>query len=400
MKMKYFYLAVFASLACFFIFSAFAEESSAEKKSDNEKVIKFSHSVHAELTDCASCHAKAAETEKLTADLLPKMADCASCHDVEDTEQCNTCHYEDVLEPFTAPKSELLFNHKQHIADQKLNCTDCHRGIESVDYAYKSPNANPPMAQCNTCHNDAATTSKASNACESCHISTANLKPQDHQTANFFRDHKFLAEDTKANCAMCHNDDFCESCHLASNVAVVNSPSDFTTPYAPHTYIDNAKQQKITRVHDLNYRFSHGIDAHDKKLDCQTCHQVETFCNECHEAEGGDYALAGVTPASHRKPNFIIAGIGTGGGEHATLAKRDIESCAACHDTEGGDPACITCHFDTDGIKGTNPKTHPTNFMSGEKGDWHDTQGSVCYTCHTGSPNGSRGVGFCGYCHN
>ena len=41
-------------------------------------------------------------------------------------------------------------------------------------------------------------------------------------------------------------------------------------------------------------------------------------------------------------------------------------------------------------------------FMADEKGIWHDTQGAICYTCHTDNnakPNGIRGVGFCGYCH-
>ena len=25
----------------------------------------------------------------------------------------------------------------------------------------------------------------------------------------------------------------------------------------------------------------------------------------------------------------------------------------------------------------------PAGFMSGEKGDWHDDLGSICYNCHT-----------------
>lgn len=65
--------------------------------------------------------------------------------------------------------------------------------------------------------------------------------------------------------------------------------------------------------------------------------------------------------------NFKTLGVGSGGGDHATLAKRDIERCMSCHDVNGADPTCITCHFDADGIKGTNPKTHPVGFMSNEK---------------------------------
>ena len=65
-------------------------------------------------------------------------------------------------------------------------------------------------------------------------------------------------------------------------------------------------------------------------------------------------------------PDFTTIGVGTGGGEHATLARRDIERCISCHDVQGADPTCITCHLDSDGIKGTNPKTHPAGFMKGE----------------------------------
>ena len=110
--------------------------------------------------------------------------------------------------------------------------------------------------------------------------------------------------------------------------------------------------------------------------------------------------MSGVAPASHLKPNFTTIGVGTGGGEHAILARRDIESCVACHDVQGGDPTCITCHTDNDGIKGTNPKTHPANFMHDDHGDWHNNPGSICFNCHIGaSPSTPAGVGFCGYCH-
>jgi len=111
-----------------------------------------------------------------------------------------------------------------------------------------------------------------------------------------------------------------------------------------------------------------------------------------------------MVPASHKAPNFVTIGVGTGGGGHATLARRDIERCAGCHDVQGADANCILCHVDNDGIKGTNPKTHIRGFMkSSGDGDWHNDLGSVCYSCHTDAnakPNGKKGIGFCSYCHN
>lgn len=107
-------------------------------------------------------------------------------------------------------------------------------------------------------------------------------------------------------------------------------------------------------------------------------------------------------PTSHEQPGFTLIGVGTGGGLHATLAKRDIQSCATCHDAEGGDPTCVTCHVDVDGVKGTNPKTHPAGFMKNVEGEWHDDAAATCYVCHNDAnarPNGKSGQKFCGYCH-
>ena len=130
---------------------------------------------------------------------------------------------------------------------------------------------------------------------------------------------------------------------------------------------------------------------------CQSIHKTGA---SCHQGENADYSLGGVEPTSHLKPNFVTIGVGSGGGIHATLARRDIETCAACHDVQGADPTCITCHLDSDGIKGTNPKTHPAGFMHDTYGDWHTSNASVCFTCHTSSsPSSPPGVGFCGYCH-
>ena len=154
----------------------------------------------------------------------------------------------------------------------------------------------------------------------------------------------------------------------------------------------------------MNYRFTHAIDAKGRAADCQVCHQEQTFCNDCHKS--GSQALGGVIPTSHEASTFITFGVGTGGGEHARLARRDIQSCMTCHDAEGSDPTCMKCHIDPDGVKGTNPKTHVANFMSdNDNGDWHFYAGATCFACHT-DPNakprnmgGIAGRGFCGYCH-
>ncbi|MGE5682631.1 MAG: cytochrome c3 family protein, partial [Bacillota bacterium] len=401
MKPKYFYIALCIAVTGFLAFNAFSTEEGKAQQGGNEKIIKFSHKVHAELTDCQSCHSKAATSKKLDNQLFPKHEDCASCHDVEDTNNCQMCHYEGINEPLQNRKSNLMFDHNFHVTDKKMECEKCHQGIKEVDYAFKSEKAYPPMALCNTCHSNYQ--GVASNQCESCHISTVNLIPVSHQTVDFRKTHKFAAQKDNANCMMCHDNSSCQECHVATNMLTEkNTQKDFYTPYVPSNspLSNGSRKQQITRVHDLNYVYSHGIDLKGGTTECQTCHQIETFCTPCHNERRADYNLTGVMPASHRTPNFITLGVGSGGGEHAKDARRDIESCQSCHDVQGSDPNCISCHVDSDGIKGTNPKTHAASFMKDVKGDWHDSQGSLCYNCHvTATPNSQPGVGFCGYCH-
>jgi hypothetical protein len=399
MKVKHLYSLLFLIIAGFFFFSAFTSDDEEDHRT-NKDIIKFSHSLHSEISDCASCHNSVEASESLTDRLLPEKDVCAECHDIDDDENCELCHYEDVYEALIIIKSELIFSHRYHGEELEMECTDCHIGFEEVDYSFEAVQPNPPMDNCYRCHNDM---SVASNACESCHIVTANLLPSNHKTVDFNDTHKFLAMESGANCAMCHDRANCEACHVATiGIDESNTASDFYTPYSPYTYIDGIKQQQITLVHGLNYRYTHGIDAKGKDMECQTCHQTETFCATCHNPEGGgDYALGGIVPYSHTQTDFLMGGVGSGGGQHAVLAKRDIERCASCHDLQGADPNCLICHHDADGIQGTNPKTHETNYMFNENGDWHRSDASVCYNCHTGSSasTGIIGVGFCGYCH-
>jgi hypothetical protein len=202
---------------------------------------------------------------------------------------------------------------------------------------------------------------------------------------------------------MCHSDNFCQVCHSPVSYNGTNSKDNFNVEYYTKengVRTDRAALQKLSNVHNMGYKFNHGLDAQTKSFECKSCHETESFCVSCHQ-NGGDL-VTGILPQSHQQAGFTTIGVNTGGGLHSELAKKDIEACVSCHDVQGNDPVCITCHFDNDGVKGTNPKTHEPGFMSDEKGIWHDTEGAVCYSCHTDAnakPNGVKGVGFCGYCH-
>jgi hypothetical protein len=399
MKLSLLYFTILLTAAGFLFFSAFQFNKIEEEQTSNENLIKFSHSLHKDLADCQTCHSAVVSSTSLKDRLFPNHDNCADCHAVDDENECKTCHYDELYEPLIQKETELFFNHSFHLSEQALVCESCHKGIGEVDYAEDAFQPNPIMEDCYSCHKDIAV---ASNACETCHVSTTPLIPQTHKNVSFLQTHKFSASAFDANCIMCHdnNNNSCQECHIATNVITeTNVPDNFYQPYAPNLLSDGAKKQQITRVHELNYRFTHGIDLKGKTSECQSCHEVETFCASCHQSEESDFALGGILPASHLKSGFFTLGVGSGGGDHAILAKRDIERCTSCHDIQGADPTCITCHLDSDGIKGTNPKTHAIGFMSDMKGDWHDSEGSICYNCHNGSPSTPSGIGFCGYCH-
>ncbi|MHB8337160.1 MAG: cytochrome c3 family protein [Ignavibacteriaceae bacterium] len=397
MKIKYLYIFALPLAVALFIFSAFFLRSDP-KGIGNKGIIKFSHKVHNGNAACEDCHTAVPKSTSLKDNLMPNHDACSSCHDVTDKTKCDKCHYDNIYKPLIQKKSELKFNHQFHLDKQKIKCETCHKGVFDVAYAEDAVQPYPKMETCYSCHNNKST---ASNECISCHTSTADLKPQSHKSGDFLQTHKFAAREFNANCIMCHDNASCQECHTGTTMLTGNgTPNDFYQPYSPTNSKDGVKQQQITRVHDLNYRFTHGIDAKGKTAECQSCHQINTFCATCHQSKQGDFSLGGIEPTSHLEPNFMIIGVGSGGGEHATLARRDIESCAACHDVQGGDPTCIQCHTDPDGIQGTNPRTHPRNYMHDVHGDWHTSQGSVCFNCHTGSsPSSPAGVGFCGYCH-
>ena len=365
--------------------------------------VKFNHKFH--VTDngiaCADCHDKAT-TSKLSSDnLLAVHENCKSCHEEQLGKNCTYCHTSDDAATYVAtqlPKKELLFSHEFHVGEKKVVCETCHDKVAS--WTDLSTASTPPMPTCTTCHNER----NAPNACETCHTDLTALRPKEHNRSDFMREHKFVARVSTAKCATCHTQESCIDCHNGTELKKVDLPNiDLTSPHSPRlTAIDRGQGMAVAKVHDLNFRFTHGLEAQGKTAECQTCHNEQSFCATCHQA-GGNINQVKFKPTTHAVAGFVTIGVGSGGGTHAMLARRDIESCASCHDAQGADPTCLTCHTDADGIKGTDPKTHQLGFMATTEGDWHRDPGSTCYACHTDANariDGIRGQRFCGYCHN
>lgn len=402
----FFLIGVFAflSMTAYITFDkSIAKKFNIYKKNkiaDNKNIIKFNHGFHIKDagTQCKDCHGNALISVSASDNLNPLMKNCEPCHDVKDNKTCNLCHYDNNYKKLEAAGRNLIFSHKFHL-DKGKQCIDCHSGLDKVKFASESPTAFPSMENCASCHDKKT----ATNNCEACHTNLTTLTPKTHLNSNFLNEHKVVNESGKNNCMMCHSDNFCQACHTSAKFKGENTTKDFYAPYYTKesgVRTDRSALQKLTNMHSLNYQYTHGLDANQRSYECKTCHDPVEFCASCHQTGGN--LQTGFIPKSHLQPRFTTIGVYSGGGLHSELAKRDIESCESCHNIQGGDPTCVKCHFDNNGIKGTHPKTHESGFLSDEKGIWHNTPGAVCYVCHTDAnakPTGKRGIGFCGYCH-
>ena len=357
---------------------------------DRSRLIRFSHKFH--ITEigatCTDCHTAAPTSDRATDRLLPMKAACAQCHDVEDKSDCEKCHRDTTrLADFQNPERVIDFPHRRHVQKVGMRCVDCHTGLDQVDYASR---ANwPGMDDCLACHNNL----KAPFDCENCHPKVEVIRPRSHGVS-FLHEHKAQVRAGTMPCAKCHDEAYCQECHLGARLTEQKSPADRAGPGEPQ---DRGKTNQIVqRQHALNYRFTHPMDAVGKERECATCHDQRAFCADCHRAAGVDDRR--VKPVWHGDVGgpWILGRVGNG-GRHAAWARRDIERCAACHDVERGDPSCLQCHVDFDGRRGSDPRTHDR--YAGRDDDWgfHTDPGAVCFTCHVNTKR--PGAGFCGYCH-
>jgi hypothetical protein len=339
----------------------------------------FPHKYHVEEEElaCAECHDSALDSRSSADNLLPDNTLCLDCHDEGD-----------VRLDWPAAEREILFDHAWHIDQVSMECATCHQGLD--DEGWRTTGYLPAMDDCMSCHNGSA----APRDCETCHtLDRALLTPDTHEF-DWNTEHGATARMEDASCMPCHSVNECQECHDGSLlIEQMSLGAARQPPFAPQ--LVGSSGNIVQAVHGLNFRFLHGIEARGKGTDCVTCHELDSgdFCAECHNPMD----RAGLRPAWHGIGNWVTVGVGSGGGRHGELARQDIETCAACHDNQGGDPACLQCHMDRTPGMGNDPRTHDTSFASDMgDGDFHDDDGAVCFTCHVKS---NAPDAFCTYCH-
>lgn len=307
------------------------------------KSVKFSHPKHVgELgIACADCHSGAVKSRSAADNLMPDHASCQSCHEEQVNNDCAYCHTNpDDIRPSVPPARDLVFSHEQHAGARGISCETCHAGVANGDGAGEV--RSPEMATCVDCHS----AEKASNECQTCHNDFARLIPGDHLVSGFTKEHDrpVRVGAMEIDCATCHTESSCQECHSGDQLRSFGSARGLmTVPGARTPMKDSPDALRLQSAHELNYRFTHSVDARSRVIDCAGCHESRSFCADCHQS-GGIVAEGRIKPQSHFEAGFVSIGAAGGGGRHAQMGRRDIESCISCHDVEGKDPSCMLCH--------------------------------------------------------
>jgi hypothetical protein len=311
----------------------------------------FPHVTHLEKLDCGGRG-------------KPACLKCGSCHDGVRTpgnnpyptaSACASCHANDAeqkLAKTPPPKREgIRFPHDRHLGQKAIlgQCVKCHGGV-----ADDAKPKFPPMSTCMQCHQKDFDAGK----CTPCHqqADLSQLKPETfmRHDSEWIRHHGVVATTSQIVCNQCHKQSDCADCH--------DQKQDMT--------IESRRPDAIGAnfVHRGDFIARHPMEAHAQPSTCLRCHQP-TFCNSCHVERGISGAAVG--SANPHPPGWV--GTNTDSRDfHGRAAKRDLLSCAACHDA-GPATNCIICHK----VGGTGGNPHPRGWQSSRS-----PSDSMCRYCH------------------
>jgi hypothetical protein len=171
---------------------------------------------------------------------------------------------------------------------------------------------------------------------------------------SWLRHHGGSASASEPICRQCHSEQSCKDCHDNSQIWGIESrhPESIATHF----------------VHPADYLTRHPIEVRAQPATCVRCHSPST-CDSCHVKSG--VSPNGVGAANPHPSGWM--GANTNSPDfHGRAARRELFSCAACHD-QGPSTNCVFCH--KVGGPGGNP--HPRGFMSGR-----NRSAEMCRYCH------------------
>lgn len=320
--------------------------------------IRFSHQVHKQADlECGACHEDLIASKALASKpTLPNEAKCLECHgDEKEKGNCAFCH-RDGARPATYPVRErsITVNHAEHIKRAKDDCSVCHKALPEL-----APVASlvPAMDTCTSCHNHKADFDEG--RCQPCHVDLTRypLRPvaQFSHGGDFVRRHGRVASASADSCTKCHDQTFCADCHARNTGAPVE-----------RKFSDNVS---AGFVHRGDFVGRHAVEARADQAMCRRCHG-ESYCTDCHRSQ--NLVPDAKDPRSPHPPLFSQP---NSPNSHALIARRDIASCASCHD-QGAQSNCVGCHK----VGGIGGNPHPAGWNRRHEKD--DADEPVCRVCH------------------
>lgn len=319
----------------------------------------FPHSTHVDAdVACTNCHDMTGATKldasvrhvRIPAD-VPKQKACGDCHDKQPK----------LTVPVRDRPYRVRISHADHLPRVNGDCKKCHQKLPEVG---DKRTATPPMAACTGCHVHQQAFAEA--RCMPCHVDLKDYKPETafkHEGA-WLAIHGSLARTSGETCAQCHDQTYCADCHSPATAAL---------------RLEKIFPERVDRafIHRGDYVSRHMVDAAASPSTCRTCHG-SPFCDACHTANGfSPSALNPIRPGTHSAGWVNTAD----GGRHKGEARRDVSSCAACHDQTGPMNTCLGCHK-VGGIADRNRSgPHPKSFL--DRFSLSDvSKNKMCKQCH------------------
>lgn len=204
-------------------------------------------------------------------------------------ETCLKCHD---LSRRISMRYGTLIDHKDH-AERNGSCISCHMWT-----AHPAADAEKPllmMERCFTCHGRTAA-AEAPGTCETCHPASFALSPQSHNADSWRSGHGKAALKKSQPCSMCHEDQFCTSCHGIE----MPHPQGWAKGRTGHAVVAKVDRQMCiqchrespdfcTMCHHQGYEPAGGpwVDQHPRTVSrrgasfCMGCH-TPLYCVKCH----------------------------------------------------------------------------------------------------------------------
>ncbi len=186
--------------------------------------------------------------------------------------------------------------------------------------------------------------------CNECH-KVEGVAP--NHGMDWLREHRTMASRTGQNCIQCHKQSFCLDCHSGGGI-----DASLEKDAAGLNYMPKSHRSDFTSIHP--------IKAQDNPQSCKRCHD-QKYCNDCHSR----FPKGNMRIKSHMSLGISQGYSPASASEHATEARRNLQSCATCH-PEGD--VCVRCH------SSGKVRPHPKSWKSGNLKD--RTDGKVCRKCH------------------